>query len=117
MKRNCPTENVVLFENCVTAAKHATRKEWRKSEINSKSAIQLKNDQKNQPYALRMPAAEETYYLLPGIKGTVAGRTVLLVDDVVTTGATASECARMLLTAGAKEVNLATVAVAKHDKK
>ena len=47
----------------------------------------------------------------------VAGKRILLLDDVVTTGATASECARMLLTAGAKEVNLATVAVAKHDKK
>ena len=47
----------------------------------------------------------------------VAGKRILLVDDVVTTGATASECAKVLLTAGAKEVNLATVAVAKHDKK
>lgn len=47
----------------------------------------------------------------------LAGKRILLLDDVVTTGATASECARMLLTAGAKEVNLATVAVAKHDKK
>ena len=47
----------------------------------------------------------------------VVGKRILLLDDVVTTGATASECARVLLTAGAKEINLATVAVAKHDKK
>ena len=40
---------------------------------------------------------------------------VLLLDDIVTTGATASECARMLLTAGAKEVKLATLAVASHE--
>ena len=40
---------------------------------------------------------------------------VLLVDDVITTGATASECAKTLLLAGAKEVKLATVAVANHD--
>lgn len=41
---------------------------------------------------------------------------VLLLDDVVTTGATASECARMLLTAGAKSVTLAAVAAARQDK-
>ena len=41
---------------------------------------------------------------------------VLLLDDIVTTGTTASECARMLLTAGAKEVKLATLAVASHEK-
>ena len=42
---------------------------------------------------------------------------ILLLDDVVTTGATASECAKTLLLAGAKEVKLATVAVATHDKR
>jgi len=46
----------------------------------------------------------------------VKDKRVLLLDDIVTTGATASEAARMLLTAGAKEVKLATLAVASHDK-
>lgn len=42
---------------------------------------------------------------------------VLLLDDIITTGATASECARVLLTAGAKEVVCAALAAAEHNKK
>lgn len=40
----------------------------------------------------------------------VRGRKVLLVDDILTTGATAKECARVLKKAGAKEVRLLTLA-------
>lgn len=40
----------------------------------------------------------------------IAGRRILLVDDVLTTGSTASECAKTLLSAGAREVLLVTIA-------
>lgn len=40
----------------------------------------------------------------------VANRRVLLVDDVMTTGATADECARTLLAAGARRVDVFTLA-------
>lgn len=42
----------------------------------------------------------------------VRGREVLLVDDIMTTGATARECARVLLKAGAAKVWVVTVAKA-----
>ena len=43
----------------------------------------------------------------------VAGKRVLLIDDVITTGSTISECARILRAAGASDVVCATLARAR----
>lgn len=53
------------------------------------------------------------YAALPGVD--VAGKGIILVDDVVTSGATLSECARVLLESGAKWVWCLTLAQAKSD--
>ena len=53
-----------------------------------------------------------------GVKGSfqimdgeeVEGKSILMVDDVYTTGATVNECSKVLLTGGAKRVDVFTLA-------
>lgn len=51
------------------------------------------------------------FRLRPGAEAEIAGRTVLLVDDVRTTGATAEACAAVLKRAGAVRVDLLSFAL------
>lgn len=46
----------------------------------------------------------------PSTAQQISGKTIILVDDVYTTGATLEECAKVLKAAGAKAVNILTVA-------
>lgn len=48
-------------------------------------------------------------------KDRVKGKTVLLVDDILTTGYTVNECSRILKEAGAKWVTAAVVASGKRE--
>lgn len=81
----------------------------------------LRKIRHNRPQSSVSGAAERRANVLGVYRITdpalVRGKRVLLLDDVITTGATAGECARVLLTAGAKEVHCGCVAAARHDKK
>lgn len=53
---------------------------------------------------------KKAFAVAPAREKDVRGRRILLVDDVLTTGATADACARVLLDAGARAVDVAVIA-------
>jgi len=71
------------------------RRRWTEPQVNLDGAA--RRDNIRDAFAVREPAA-------------VAEKNLLLIDDVLTTGATVSECARVLLAAGAARVEVLTVA-------
>lgn len=77
----------------------------------------LKKVRHNQPQSSLSDAAQRranvlgAYQILPG--QDLTGKRILLLDDILTTGATAAEAARVLRTAGAGQVHCAAVAAAR----
>ena len=87
------------------------------TELGLSPVATLKKIRNNRPQSrMKDPAARKAnvlgaYRLTDSAE--VRGKRVLLLDDILTTGATAGECARMLRMAGAKEVHCAAVAAAR----
>lgn len=77
----------------------------------------LKKIRHNRPQSGISDAAKRRANVLgvyrPVNRDQISGKRILLLDDILTTGATAGECARILLTAGAKEIHCAAVAAAR----
>jgi ComF family protein len=73
----------------------------RKRYTQSQTAMNLTERQKNIEEAFKVKHTKK-----------FKGKNILLVDDVITTGATISECGKVLLDSGAKKVYAASVAIA-----
>jgi len=61
-------------------------------------------------YLARLENLRDAFALTPDAEQSIKGKKILLVDDIATTGATLFECAKILKTAGAKEVCGAIIA-------
>lgn len=69
---------------------------------------------KTKTAAKRRANVQGAYRLLPG--ADVRARTVLVVDDILTTGATLGECGRILRQAGVKDLYAAVIAAVNQDE-
>ncbi len=66
--------------------------------------------QKGMTRTERMENQRQAISVNPKRKPDIDGRSILLVDDVMTTGATLSACAEVCHTAGARVVNIVVFA-------
>ena len=70
-------------------------------------------DNKNQArldFKERRKNVKDVYKLVPDIRKKVSGSTILLIDDVYTTGSTCSEVAKIIKSAGVSKVYVLTLA-------
>lgn len=66
--------------------------------------------QKKLSYSQRQINARKSYFLDKEKSDLVKGKTVILIDDVVTSGATAARCASLLKRAGANRIYMLSIA-------
>lgn len=71
--------------------------------VDTKSQTELNTEE-------RIKNVEDSFAFKPEFKKLIKGKTILIVDDVITTGATTSEIAKVLINAGAKECYVLTFA-------
>ena len=91
------------------------------NELGTKPEPLLKKVRHNRPQSGIRGDAQRRANVLGAYRVTdptlIQSKRIVLLDDVITTGATAGECARVLLTAGAEEVHFGAVACARHKTK
>lgn len=80
--------------------------------LDSRMLIRTKNTQpmRNLGVTQRIANVLDAFSLRKGGEAGLQGKTILLIDDIYTTGSTADSCTKTLLAGGAKEVWLLTFA-------
>jgi len=98
------------FNQAELIARAAARRLWRKPEVASDVLIRHREtvSQVGLTREERIANMQDAFRVAG--RGRLRGRSVIVVDDVMTTGTTLSECARVLRKAGAEQVWAATVA-------
>lgn len=76
-----------------------------------KALVKIKENEEQHklPASMRIKNVKGVYDVINGAE--LKGKALLLVDDIITTGSTLSECARLLVKRGAYSVHCATVTV------
>ncbi len=88
---------------------HRTRPEW-KLEMSPKTLVRQRSTESQSGLTPRQRRQNLRGAFFVSDAEMVRGRHVLLVDDILTTGATARACSRILVEAGAASVRVATLA-------
>ena len=89
-------------------------------ELDCKAVPTLKKIRHNKPQYTQADASRRRANVLGAYRvrntALVAGKRILLLDDIITSGATVSECAKTLTIAGASEVCCAAMAASSDQK-
>jgi predicted amidophosphoribosyltransferase len=78
--------------------------------IDGLSRIRATRPQPGLTYKQRKDNVKGAFAIAPRRRAAIAGKSVLLIDDVMTTSATVNQCAKMLLAGGARQVYVLTLA-------
>ena len=80
----------------------------------SNAVVRIRNTQSQTKLNIeeRHKNMEHAFKLIPHASNILSGKKCLLVDDVITTGATTNSCAKVILSAGAVKIIAASAALA-----
>jgi ComF family protein len=98
------------YNQAALLARAISRLSGRPAVLDALRRVQATRSLQGQSAKQRAAEVANAFALWPGRINRVIGRRVVLIDDVLTTGATANACARVLLAGGAAQVDLLVAA-------